>query len=220
MRFLSLFLLLILPLGISAATCESEDLQAGWTLEVRTAYYRPSAKQVRKIYSSGWLDYQVETSKRLFEFFDVWGGVSWANKQGRLRSYDEEFRNRTQLSIVPISLGVKGIYPLFGSIECYVGAGICYSFLHVRNRCRDSYSVYGLSCSPFKKDIRKSDLGAVVQAGFHYTLCETVFLDFFADYYSQQFRFPSEESRAHRYVFKHHLNCSGFKLGAGIGVYF
>lgn len=219
MRFLSFLLFLIFPLGMSA-TCALLDDEPGWTLEVRVAYYQPSAKKVRKVYSSGWLDYQVLTSKRFSNFFEVWGGVSWANKHGHTRSYDEDWRDHTRLSIVPLSLGVRGIYPLFCSIEFYVGAGVCYSFLHVRNHCRDDYSFYGVSRSPFKRDIHRSDFGAIVQTGFHYTLCEDVFLDFFADYFSQQFDFPSKDSRAHRYVFKNHLNCSGFKLGAGLGVYF
>ncbi len=223
MRFLSFLLFFILPLWLPAAPCDDlEGCQTGWTLELRTAYYYPSAKKVRKIYSSGWLDYQIETSKRLWEHFDVWGGVSWANKRGHARSYDREFKDDTRLSIVPLSVGVKGIYSLFGSIEFYVGAGICYSFLHVRNHCREDYSHEGLSRSPFKRDIHRNDVGAIVQTGFHYTLSETVFLDCFADYLSQQFRFPrrGRESHAHRYIFKEHLNCSGFKLGAGIGVYF
>lgn len=226
MNKLILFLILFfLPFKLLPTDCIPDcETDTDWTLEVRLAYYHLSSSVIKKIYTDDWLDFQVETAKRIHPFLEVWGGVCWASKQGHTRraygSYDYEFRDRTRMSILPLSLGLKLIYAIFPHVDAYAGIGICYTFLKIKNFCKEHYSDWGLSHSPFTKGIYKNDFGAVFKVGFHYAMSDSTFLDFFADYFSQSFRFSDKRGEPNRNIFNRNLNCSGFKFGAGFGVYF
>lgn len=201
--------------------CESET---DWTLEVRGAYYQPSSKQLRKVYSSSLLDYQVTVAKRVHPFCEIWGELDWTVKRGHgHKHYDYDyygFRDRTRISIMPLSLGLKVIYPIFPFVDIYAGAGASYSFLRIKNTCREDYYYWGFSHSPFKKEIYKYAFGGLFKVGFQVALSDSTFLDFFADYTLQRFHFSKHEDYSGRSLFRHELDCSGFKLGAGFGVYF
>lgn len=234
MKILTLLMTLLLPLGLLADNCNMdcdpdslicfESCEKLWTLTVRWAYYQPVSRAPTKYYSKAWLDYQVEASKRVHDYLEIWGGMCWMNKHGRIRpgcyndGYDYSFKSSTKLSVLPFSLGIKFVYPLFSCLDFYVGLGACYSFLAINTHCKDDYSYYGYHRSPFKHSIHKCNLGGVVKAGFRYDLCCTTFLDFFVDYYGQRFRFSDD--RYTRAIFRRYLDCSGYKLGVGLGVYF
>lgn len=226
MKHLFYFLAIIcVSAALSATDCIPDcECNTDWTLEVRGAYYQPSSKQLRKVYSSCLLDYQVTVAKRVHPFCEVWGEFDWTVKEGKAHRladyYDYRFKDKTKLSIIPISLGLKAIYSIFPFIDIYAGAGVSYSFLIIKNHCEGDYSYWGYSHSPFKKEINKSGFGGLFKAGFQIAMSESTFLDFFADYTLQRFHFSKHESDSGRSVFKHHLDCSGFKFGAGFGVYF
>lgn len=224
-NFILFLTLLFLPFRLLSTDCIPDcETETDWTLEVRLAYYNLSSSVIKKIYTDDWLDYQVETAKRIHPFLEVWGGVCWASKHGHTRrtygSIDHKFRNRTRMSILPISLGLKFIYAIFPCVDAYAGVGICYSFLKVKNRCKDHYSDWGLSHSPFTRSIYKNGLGAVFKIGFHYAMSQTTFLDFFTDYYAQGFHFSDKKRKSNPNIFRRHLDVSGFKFGGGFGVYF
>ncbi len=224
MKALILLLTFLLPLRLFAITydrnCECRE-DTTWTLDVRGAYYQPSSKAVRKIYSSGWMDYQVEASYRIHDFFEIFGGVNWASKQhGHIQPLSYGFKNQTKMYILPLSLGAKFIYPILPCVEIYLGAGVCYSFLKIHNHCKEEYYYWGLSRAPFKKNIYKSNEGAVFKVGLQFDLGDRVFLDLVVDYFSQRFRFSHHEDLTRRCIFKHYVDCSGFKYAAGLGVYF
>lgn len=214
-----IYVLFLLPLSLFAVDCETD-----WTLEVRGAYYQPSSKQLRKVYSSSLADYQVTVAKRLHRFCEIWGELDWAIKSGNVHQhYDYEyygFRDRTRLSLVPVSLGCKLIFPLFSCVDVYAGAGATYSMLRIKNKCKEDYEYWGFHESPFKKVIYKYGFGGLFKVGFQVAMSDSTFLDFFADYYLQRFHFSKHEDREGRSVFRHNLDCSGFKFGAGFGVYF
>ena len=224
MKHLTLFFaFFLLPFTLFSTDCIPDcDTETDWTLEVRGAYYYVPNKAVEKVYTSDWLDYQVEVAKRVHPFVEVWGGFNMASKHGHASrvygSYDYRFKDSTRVYVLPFSLGLKLIYPLFPFVDVYAGAGACYSFLKIKNFCKEHYSSMGISRSPFRKAIYKNDVGGVFKVGFQVALSETTFLDFFTDYYAQRFKL-SEKSDP-RYVFKRHIDCSGFKFGAGFGVYF
>lgn len=219
-HFTLFFALLLLPFGIFATDCIPDcECDTDWTLEVRGAYYYVRNKTIRRAYSSHWIDYEVEAAKRIHDFVEVWGGVSWANKGGNIRQRHEGylFKDRTRIYVLPVSLGLKAIYPILPCVDVYVGGGVCYSFLRIKNVCKDDYSYMGLSRSPFKKEIFKNGFGGIVKLGFQYAMSDSTFLDFFADYYIQRFQFSRKNDRD---VFHHRIDCGGFKFGGGIGVYF
>jgi hypothetical protein len=217
------FILLLIPCGLFSTDCIPNcECETDWTLEVRGAYYQPSSKAFKKVYTNHLLDYQVEAAKRIYDFFEIWGGVSWANKHGHTRKtygyFEYPFKDRTRISILPLSLGLKFIYPILPFVDIYAGAGVCYSFLEIRNSCKEHYSDWELSHSPFKKRIYRNDVGGLFKLGFQFAMSDSTFLDFFFDYYLQRFHLSRKDD--HRNVFKRHIDCSGFKTGIGFGVYF
>lgn len=217
--------IIFLPSALLATDCIPDcESETDWTLEVRGAYYRPSSKQLRKIYSNCLIDYQVTLAKRIHPFCEIWAEFDWTIKRANIHKHDryedDGFRSRTRLSIIPLSLGFKFIYPILPFVDIYAGAGVSYSFLRIRNHCKEDYSYWNFSYSPFKREINKNDFGALLKIGFQCALSDSTFLDFFADYYIQRFRFSKHEDESGRSLFKHHLDCSGFKIGAGFGVYF
>lgn len=219
------FTLIFLPLRLLATECIPDcQMETDWTLEVRGAYYDLSSKAIEKIYTNSWLDYQVEGAKRVHRLWEVWGGICWASKHGHTRrtygSCDYKFKDSTKMFILPVSLGLKFIYPILPFIDIYAGVGVCYSFLKIKNFCKEEYSYWGLHRSPFKKNIYKSRLGGVFKLGFQYALSDSTFFDVFADYYLQHFHFSHKKGKSNRNIFNHDLDCSGFKFGAGFGVYF
>jgi outer membrane protein len=217
--------LLFMPFGLTATDCIPDcECETDWTLEVRGAYYHPTSTPLRKVYTSHWLDYQVEAAKRVHPYCEIWGGVSWASKEGRTTracGYDEfQFKDKTKIFVLPLSAGLKFIYPILPCIDVYVGGGICYSFLRIKNRCQEHYSYFEFCRSPFKKAIFKNEVGGVIKLGVQYAMSDSTFLDFFADYLIQRFHFSHHVHESGRRIFKHHLDCSGFKFGIGLGVYF
>jgi hypothetical protein len=95
--------------------------------------------------------------------------------------------------------------------------GASYSFLKMKHFCKQEYSYWGFSESPFKKSLRTSGWGGVCKVGIQYAMSHYTFLDVFVDYYLQHFYFSHRDPRN---VVGRHIDCSGFKYGAGIGVYF
>lgn len=222
LNYRQLFAFFLFPLSLLATDCIPDcEYNTDWTLEIRGAYFSVQNKAIKKVYSSHWIDYQVEAAKRVHPFIEIFGGVNWTYRQGHTKRYfgfyGEEFRDRTRIYVLPVSLGVKLIYPILPYVDAYVGAGACYSFLKIKNFCREDYS-YFMPRSPFKKAIYKSQFGGVFKIGFQVALSKSTFLDFFVDYFAQTFRISHK--RDSRDVIKKVADCSGFKFGAGFGVYF
>lgn len=231
LKAISFLLLLFLPFTVAARNmafdCDERD--TFWKLTVRGAYYHPSSRPIKKIFSSGWIDYQIESSFQVIDFVEVWGGVAWSLKQhGHFSSSYEGFKIKTKMYVLPLSLGVKFIYPILPCVDFYLGAGGCYSFLKIHaHRPEDPYSesddYSGYSVHHHhhpKRDIYKSGFGGVFKVGFQWDLGDNVFLDLFVDYFSQRFSFSRHDRLRGERVFKRHVDCSGFKYGAGVGVYF
>lgn len=223
-RFLNLFIFIfLLGTSLQATQCIPDcEFQTDWTLEVRGAYFYLPGSEIKKKISRSWIDYQVETAKRIHPFIELFGGVYWTTKDTTLKDrcgpYHHRFRTKSQMSVIPVTLGIKAIYPIAPFVDIYAGAGICESFLKIKNRCQEKHLSYeGLSSPPYKRTIIKNCLGGLLKAGIQIALSPSTFLDFFTDYYMQTFKFPKHDRRQ---VFNHELDCSGFKFGAGFGVYF
>jgi outer membrane protein W len=223
------------PKIVSRPLCLNTCL-TGWTLSVRGAFYHPTSKSIKHAYSNSLLDYQVEASKKIQKYLEVWTGVSWAAKQhGHVysapyfstTSYNDFYYNRydlkthTKMYILPLSIGIKFVYPLINRLEVYFGAGLCYSFLKITSHCKEENSYSEYLESPFKKHTQKRELGGIVKAGFRYDLGGSVFLDVFVDYFSQRFYFKHNHYSSHnRSILNGSINYSGLKIGAGLGVFF
>lgn len=219
MKLITFLLLLLLPTTLPALYCVT-DCETDWKLDVRVAYYQMTSKKISQIYSRNWVDYQIEASWRVRNFCELWTGVYWANRRGEGQQFSYGFKDSTKMYILPLCIGAKFIYPIFPCAEAYVGAGFCYSFLRINNHCKEHYYHWGLSSSPFKTDICKSNYGGIAKVGLQIALCKNMFIDIFADYISQRFRLSHRERKHNDALFHGNIDCSGFKFGGGLGVYF
>jgi hypothetical protein len=173
-------------------------------VEGRVAYFRPSSKKVQEIYGDGWADYQIEISKGFGENWRAWLGVSGFEKSG----HSLGFHDKTKLSLIPVTLGAKYLFCLDACTKLYVGAGICYSSLSIKD-----HSNY------VHEHISKGRVGGLFQVGVYYVFTEHFFADIFVDYLYQRFDFSKSHDYS-QYVERHDLNLSGFKVGGGIGIKF
>ncbi len=185
-----------------------------FSVEARVAYFHPSSKKVRRIYSEGWADYQLEFSAPLGCNWRLWSGVSGFSRKG----HSIGFYNDTRLQLIPISLGLKYVYPIAHCTSIYVGGAACYSSLRIKD-----HSDY------VHEHTRKRAFGGIAQVGLYYSVTDWLFLDVFADYYFQRFHFKhhsyisydgSGYDSSSRFVERNTLNMSGYKVGAGVGVTF
>jgi outer membrane protein W len=236
MSFCALFLL---PYSLQAACCEEQcvprfqdscrqepcspcqdscsswssclsSCSADWSLEFRLAYYRPSEKNIRKIYSNAFLDYQVELNKRFMDSWQVWMGIDLLSKKKghSIISGGSGTGDKTRLKMNSVNLGLKYLYCLNECAELYLGAGVNYGMLRIHDE------------SPYvHQHPRRNSFGGLFKVGVYTYLTDHVYLDFFFDYLVQEFKFKNSNSDSY-YVERHNVKMSGIKTGVGIGYRF
>jgi hypothetical protein len=202
MKKLLMFLALVVSMPLVADwKCELQnwktDIQTGWDVEFRVSSFYPTSKFFRQIYSTPRVAYGIDISRQICGNSYLWIDVDWFDKKGHSVG-PEEFRRSTRINLVPVSMGVKYLLPVTSSIDVYAGAGVAYTFLHVRNH------------SEFVHErVNRQGFGGVVKTGVKVKFCGCYFLDLFGDYLYQRFHFHG-----------HHTEVGGFKIGGGIGASF
>ncbi len=176
-----------------------------WEVEVRGAGVYPSSKRFRKIYSDWAPEVQLEVARKVWgDSLYAWANVSYLWRNG----HSEPLHNKTNVSLVPISIGLKYLFPLTCDLNAYLGGGAAYSFLYVRDH------------SEFvRKRTTRRDWGGVIKSGLQYNLCNGFFIDFFADYLFQHFSKPHRDE-SHRNVETNSVNLNSLHLGLGLGMRF
>lgn len=232
----NIFLALSLQ-GEEWCECENNTFY-GITIETRVAYYRPyssadysASKRLKRIYGDGWPEYQVEISKGfknfgyLFNMYEcesgesdlecrIWLGASGFSRKGHsIGFYDE-----TKLQLIPVSLGLKFLYPIFNEVKFFVGGAVCYSFLKIHDH---SQYVHEYTF--------RQKFGGLLQSGITYNFCGYGVFTIFADYFFQRFHFSNTYYQSYygiryyydsRYIERFTLDLSGFKFGLGLGLTF
>ena len=189
----SLFLLSILPTWLMAFSIQGD-----------VSYFRPSSHILREIYGKGWVDYKVELNGPVsschwfWEKISVFGDVSYLHKTGH--SLGGHYK--TEITIVPISLGLKWVQPIGCATRFYLGAAPRYFFL----RIHDHLSVV-------KEKINKNGLGGMAITGFNFDLWKGLYLDLFVSYSFKNFSKPSTPHG----VRGHSLQVGGLDVGGGLG---
>lgn len=206
MKILTFLLMVFLPL-----TAFAQD----WTIEMRAASYQPSSRNIRKVYSQYWIDYEVLASKSYNDYFDFFAQVSWAVKKGLYhdRVAGFRFKDHTRAWVLPLNLGMRAYIPLDCRLKLYVGAAVSYSFLSI-----ESHTNYSFVRKDYNKQINKSNWGALAKVGLIFDLGDNVFLDLFTDYLFQKFDLGHQQCLERG--FGGHFDASGFKFGGGLGVNF
>ncbi|MBA3922403.1 MAG: outer membrane beta-barrel protein [Nostocaceae cyanobacterium] len=166
-----------------------------WMTELRGGYFYPTSKKFREIYKDGGLEGEVEFSKTYRENLIVWGNINYFQRKGRSLG----FHDKTTLNMIPISLGLKYQFLSCSCISPYLGAGLSYTFLNIKN---DSEFA--------KRHVTKGSFGFVLKSGTYINLSEKFLLDLFLDYYYQEVHFYS----------KHKVDVGGLRMGMGLGYRF
>lgn len=211
MKIITYFLLL---LGISF-NLSAKD----WTLEIRAACYTPQSKETTEMYSHAWVDFQAFTAKKIACNWELWSQVSWTIKRGHSSKGVYGFKDHTRAWMVPISAGLRFIYPISCRVQTYLGAGVNYTFLRIDNRFEDLYGYSFYNSSPFKKHIYKNAFGGLFKAGIVIDTGDNTFIDLFVDYFLQNFRLGHHNFFQEEIIGKH-FKANGIKCGAGFGVNF
>lgn len=201
MKIVCSFLLTALLLTSLQAEENSQDCCNSLELlpELRVSYFYPTHHRFRKIYGEGGL-YSAEFSMQAWRELYPFASVGYFHKSGRSIG----FHNRTDITIVPISLGLKYIYPM-DCISPYLGLGVLGGYVHTHD--------HG---STVRSKISRWGIGGIAKGGFlAYVTCD-LFLDFFVDYGY----LPVDYHHHQAGVFSHDANISFISTGAGLGYRF
>lgn len=195
MKIKLLLCVLLFPLFLSANPCDH------WSVEGRVAYLYPMSKKFRRIYPEGGADYQLEISRKFCNHWAIWANTSWFHKKG----HSTGIHYRTRIDLIPVGIGLKKSFCLTECIDVYLGAGVNYTFLRLKN-----YSDF------VKRHMDKEAFGGVIKSGVNYQVSEHIYAGLFIDYMIQRFNF-----HGHRHhVYRHDVNADAFKFGGNIGMSF
>lgn len=175
--------------------CFSQLHSSEWFTELRGGYFYPTSKKFREIYKSGGVEGEIEVAKKFKENWIGWGNVNYFQKKGRSIG----FHDKTTIRMVPLSFGLKYQFLFCNSVSPYLGVGVAYTILNIKN---DSEFV--------KKHVTKNGFGFVIKSGIYIDLSKSFLLDLFVDYYFQEMHFYT----------KHHVDVGGLKIGFGLGYRF
>ena len=191
---------------------QTEKASNGVILEARASYFYPTAKEFRNIYHNAGVDYQLTGSFPVYygndvwlQGLDVWAAVDYFHKTGHTTG----LHDKTSIRIVPITLGLKYFFPALGTkipVNFYIASGMKYFFVHTHN---DS--------SFLKKNVNKSGMGGVFEAGFTTTFVKHLVLDVFAAYSLKTLSAPSISKPV---VETTSFNISNLNVGLGLGYKF
>lgn len=181
----------------------SASLSAHFKLEGGASYFYPTSDTIRDIYGGG-VNYHLTWSESLAKHWDLWAGINYFEKWGRSKGAHQ----RTQIEILPISLGVKLLIPTQWRklpVDMYVNGGLKYYFLRIHDH---SHYVH--------QNNNKNGLGGVVGVGSYLHLTEHFFLNVLIDYSFKTFHDFDHNPATH----SNSLNVGGVDFGAGIGMQF
>lgn len=162
----------------------------------------PFSSKVGRIYNDALPCLELETNINVcgnwIGFFNA--GYIW--DEGRSLGLS----NKTEFSLVPLTLGLKRLWCFGESTDVYLGAGLAYSYLSTHDH------------SEFvRQHTHKWGFGGIFKTGFYYYYSDCFFFEGFADYLYQPYNFASSSNDGH-FVEGTHLDMSGIKVGLGIGM--
>jgi hypothetical protein len=171
------------------------------SLDAKYAAFSPLDSRVRKIYGSALPMFTVEGNVRVCGCWEVWLDGSYVFGNGHSSACN---KNKTHLSFVPISVGLKYLYPICYGTDLYIGAGPCYSFFNTKDHSEFVH-----------ENTSRNNWGAIVKSGFIYHYNECIFLEGFFNYMYQEFSFGKTSDDP--FVYRQNANLSSLQLGIALG---
>jgi outer membrane protein W len=171
-----------------------------FSINVKVGAYFLLGSRASEIFGSALPAFTLEGNARVFKNLNIWLGASYLFGNGTaIGSHD-----KTHLNFVPISLGLKYVYPISPFVDAYLGAGPCYSFLNTRDHS-----------SFVHKKVSKENWGAIVKSGLIYKYNNNLFFEGFINYTYQKFNFRNTSNDP--FVYRNDLDLSGIELGVSVG---
>jgi hypothetical protein len=170
-------------------------------LEVKSGYFFFSDAKMRKIYNQGGIDVQISGAVAVWEWLEIYGSIEYLTRHGK----SSNFSQKTSIWEMPISLGLKPVFPICATVQYYFSIGPRYCFVHQHNHS-----------SFVDKNISHNGVGGFVNTGFHFLPYQHLLIDIFGEYSFIQVRcHPSKTNVQGR-----SMQIGGFAFGAGIGYVF
>lgn len=197
-------------------------------LEVKFAGLCPFEGRLRHIYSDVLPIVELEASVMWGCNIKPWVNVGylWDDGQSIIEPHHVEgvHHNKTDLRIIPLTLGADYIMSCGCSTDVYFGLGAAYSWLKIHD-----HSQY------VHEHVNKGAFGGVARLGAIYHVSYCVFIDAFVEYFYTRFNFSNshhhsgsegfdfdscDDHSSNRFVERHDLNLSSVKFGLGLGYSF
>ncbi len=168
-------------------------------LEAKAAYFFPQNTRFNDVFGGGGI-YGLELSVQAWR--NLYGWVSADTFYASGHSYGTSTPSRTNITIVPLGLGLKSLYPV-GCVDFWLGAGALGSYMHI-----NQHSPY---VSP---SISKWGAGGIIKAGILFHVYRGLIIDIFADYSFMTIPYNDTQNGT---VVPYDAHLSGGTLGASIG---
>ncbi len=162
--------------------------------KARLGVFAPQSSLFRSIYGKVEPIVDLEISRSWTEHIDMWANLDFLYKRGRSLG----FCSPTRVIMSRLSAGIKCPYHVTSCTALYIGAGLCFGGLWLKN---DSL----LCC----EKVFQGSVGITTKSGVLFSVCEQGIIDLFFDYGYQPTRFCQRR-----------VNTGGAKIGIGGGFTF
>jgi outer membrane protein len=177
----------------NTANTEQTDSELKNSIEIRADAFFPSSHLLRSIYGRVGPSYEIEACRTFNSIVTGWANFDVHFASGGIAHCNTS----TKLWLINGGFGVKFPYQISSNIGVYLGAGLSFGGIWLKNKSR---------CDNEK--ISKFAMGYVAKSGFIFSLHRQVFLNLFADYLYQPVHF------------NRHVNLGGVRTGIGLGYNF
>lgn len=172
-------------------------------LEARASYFYPFSSTFRSLTGNGGVTWELESTAPVWKGLNIWSAVDYFSEGGKMKGINRS----VHITMVPITLGLKYIYPFLSNWSVYGGLGCKYYLVEVVNRSPAT-----------NRTIFRSGPGGVAELGVMFvTPCKHFIVDLFTSGSYKRLSGPSSpKSGSSSYT----MNLSGFNIGGGVGYQF
>jgi hypothetical protein len=160
-------------------------------VEFKLGYFYYGDKKLRKTYGQEALDTQIAASGPLWDWIRLYGAVNYISSNGRLHHYHHK---KTNIMILPVSLGVQGMVDIAHDVRYYATLGPRYFFARQHINSKGSSTAH--------------TVGGFVNTGIQLHFGPEFFIDFYGEY-------SYARANLHR-----NYQLGGISVGAGVGCQF
>ncbi|MBI5346939.1 MAG: outer membrane beta-barrel protein [Chlamydiae bacterium] len=201
--YLFLFLLICFASKGFSDQCKNKSdkiSMKGSILEIKPAYFHFQDPHLRSIFGNSAFMITGEYDHSLSNRLHIYADASYLQKEGTLHKYKTD----AIITLIPLSIGLKYIYPYMSHLFFYGKAGPNWFYL----RAKQQY--------PFVKEVdTKNGFGATLGTGSLIFISKTFFFDLFVNYLYDKKTFLDPNSN-----FNIKMYAGGFEVGLGFDAKF